>query len=166
MLGHQHNRVTVLTTPFVGSLSLVLLLNLYSDILYCLSLSLLASVSYWIGGIYFSPDLDSENTLPTKRWGKLKFIWCLYPSLVRHHRSHLSHFTPILPTAIRLFYFSLWLSPIFIVLDHLNIYLLDLLYIYTHYKFELLTIFLSVELSAITHYICDILYSRYGVGKK
>jgi len=160
--GKTHDKITVFTTPFVGTLTFLINFSKYSDIKYCLSISLLAAISYWIGGYYFSPDLDIVQSKPTQRWGRLKFIWILYRNLVGRHRSIWSHF-PIIGTALRLFYFSLWVSVVIIFWDLLADVNIDFVYIYTNYRFEVMTSVVAIELSAITHYICDI---GYSAGRK
>ena len=70
-----------------------------------------------LAGIFLTPDLDQEGrsmseSLLVRRSFGLGYLWLLlwfpYAKLIRH-RSPLSHF-PILGTAGRVFYMTLWLA--------------------------------------------------------
>ena len=63
-----------------------------------------ASVSFLLGGLLLSPDLDTRSN-PTRRWGPLQVLWWPYRSLLSH-RSLVSH-TPLIGTAGRLLYLAL-----------------------------------------------------------
>ncbi len=63
-----------------------------------------ASVSFLVGGLLLSPDLDTRSN-PARRWGPLTWLWWPYRSLLSH-RSLVSH-TPLIGTAGRLLYLGL-----------------------------------------------------------
>ena len=67
---------------------------------------LVGSIAFWFGGLWLSPDLDT-NSRPSRRWGPLASLWMPYRKLVRH-RGWLSH-TPILGSACRLCYLAILL---------------------------------------------------------
>jgi len=60
-----------------------------------------AGLSFLLGGLWLSPDLDTRSN-PTRRWGPLRLLWWPYRRLLRH-RSLLSH-SPLLGTGGRLLY--------------------------------------------------------------
>jgi uncharacterized metal-binding protein len=63
-----------------------------------------ASVSFLVGGLLLSPDLDTRSN-PARRWGPLTWLWWPYRRLLSH-RSLVSH-TPLIGTAGRLLYLGL-----------------------------------------------------------
>lgn len=62
-----------------------------------------AGLSFLLGGLLLSPDLDTRSN-PTRRWGPLRLLWWPYRRLLRH-RSLLSH-SPLLGTSGRLAYLA------------------------------------------------------------
>ena len=58
-------------------------------------------LSFLLGGLLLSPDLDTRSN-PTRRWGPLRLLWWPYRRGLAH-RSLLSH-SPLLGTAGRLAY--------------------------------------------------------------
>lgn len=92
--GRAHDRATVLCclpfgllwAPWLGGLG-----------------ALVVAVSFLVGGLWLSPDLDIHSR-PTCRWGPLRGLWWPYRRLLRH-RSLLSH-SPLLGTAGRLLYLA------------------------------------------------------------
>ena len=62
---------------------------------------LIAGTSFLIGGLWLSPDLDTESK-PLKRWGILKIFWYPYRKIIPH-RSFLSHGI-IIGSSLRLIY--------------------------------------------------------------
>ncbi|MFM7549185.1 MAG: metal-binding protein [Cyanobacteriota bacterium] len=58
-----------------------------------------AALSFLVGGLWLSPDLDTRSRA-TARWGPLALLWWPYRRLLSH-RSLLSH-SPLLGTAVRL----------------------------------------------------------------
>lgn len=65
-----------------------------------------ASLSFLVGGLLLSPDLDTRSNA-TRRWGPLKLLWWPYRRFLSH-RSLLSH-SPLLGTAGRLLYLAVLL---------------------------------------------------------
>lgn len=63
-----------------------------------------ASLSFLVGGLLLSPDLDTRSN-PTRRWGPLRVLWWPYRRLLSH-RSLVSH-APVIGTAGRLLYLAL-----------------------------------------------------------
>jgi uncharacterized metal-binding protein len=63
--------------------------------------ALAAGLSFLLGGLWLSPDLDTRSNA-TRRWGPLRVLWWPYRRLLRH-RSLLSH-GPLLGSAGRLLY--------------------------------------------------------------
>ena len=97
-LGQQHDRATwllalpfgVLWAPWLGPGG-----------------ALTAGLSFLIGGLWLSPDLDTRSN-PSRRWGPLRVLWWPYRRLLRH-RSLLSH-SPLLGSAGRLLYLAAWIT--------------------------------------------------------
>lgn len=77
-----------------------------------------ALVSFLVGGLWLSPDLDTPSN-PTRRWGPLALLWLPYRKLLRH-RSSLSH-TPLVGTAGRLLYLTALLLALGLVLTPLGL---------------------------------------------
>jgi uncharacterized metal-binding protein len=63
----------------------------------------LGALSFLLGGLLLSPDLDTRSN-PTRRWGPLRLLWWPYRRCLAH-RSVLSH-SPLLGTAGRLLYLA------------------------------------------------------------
>lgn len=90
--GRAHDRATVLCclpfgllwAPWLGGMG-----------------ALVAGASFLVGGLWLSPDLDTQSR-PTSRWGPLRGLWWPYRRLLRH-RSLLSH-SPLLGSVGRLLY--------------------------------------------------------------
>ena len=60
-------------------------------------------LSFLLGGLLLSPDLDTRSN-PTRRWGPLRLLWWPYRRCLSH-RSLVSH-CPLLGTAGRLTYLA------------------------------------------------------------
>jgi len=69
---------------------------------------LIATASYYLAGMYLSPDLDLVSR-PFKRWGLLRWLWLPYQRLIPRHRHWLSH-GPVIGSLVRLLYLAAWLS--------------------------------------------------------
>ena len=67
------------------------------------AVALTAAVSFLLGGLWLSPDLDTRSRA-TRRWGPLALLWWPYRRVLSH-RSALSH-TPLLGSAGRLLYLA------------------------------------------------------------
>ncbi len=95
-LGKNHENATkLLVIPFGICLA----------ILWDIKSALLGSVAFITGGIWLSPDLDTQS-IALKRWGFLKVLWWPYRKLIRH-RSFLSH-APFIGTTLRICYLFVW----------------------------------------------------------
>ena len=64
---------------------------------------MVASLSFVVGGLWLSPDLDTRSNA-TRRWGPLRVLWWPYRRWLSH-RSLVSH-TPVLGSAGRVLYVS------------------------------------------------------------
>ena len=69
--------------------------------------ALIGGVSFLIGGLWLSPDLDTHSNA-SNRWGILKLIWWPYRKIIPH-RSILSH-GPFIGSGIRLSYLIVLIS--------------------------------------------------------
>lgn len=96
--GQTHDRLTWIGTPVV-----VLGVGWVSHLW---PLGAIAGASYLVGGLFFSPDLDTYSR-PYQRWGYLRWLWWPYQQWIPH-RSVLSH-GPIIGTMLRLLYGGSWL---------------------------------------------------------
>tara|TARA_Y100001968_G_scaffold316458_1_gene344300 strand:+ start:519 stop:1001 length:483 start_codon:yes stop_codon:yes gene_type:complete len=119
---------------------------------------LLAGMAFAFGGLWLSPDLDTESK-PLQRWGLFKIIWLPYRKLIKH-RSILSH-APVIGTLIRLIYLGFIISVVLSIVHIPNRELLNnlgnLLYeqLLLH-KSEVLIILIAIELSVWLHIMQDI----------
>jgi len=120
-------------------------------------IAVLFIISFIVGGIWLSPDLDTQSK-PLKRWGGLKIIWFPYRTLIKH-RSILSHF-PIIGSLIRITYILGILVSISMTLSVFNINIIEinpeiiLNFIQSHPD-KIIPIGLGVEISAIIHLLQD-----------
>ncbi len=163
--GRTHEKINI----FILFLLLPLLFNWFKDWL----LTALCGLFYLIGTFYLSPDLDMENTLPFRRWGKLRFIWYIYSKIIPH-RSSLSH-SFLIGTIFRL----IWLSGSIFFLGFVVALVLELLYTgdfiqayvlscleiksfcFVNQKF-LIPVFVGLLLSPLLHEIVDVLWSFFN----
>lgn len=78
----------------------------------------LVVAGFLFGGLMFGPDLDVQS-IQSKRWGWLGWIWYPYRTSISH-RSWLSHGF-LTGTLVRLFYLSVWsLLALLLVLEFSN----------------------------------------------
>lgn len=153
--GKTHDRITFWILPVVAVLTFG---QTQSGIL-----TLLVSGGFLFGGLMFGPDLDIYSR-QYQRWGFLRWIWIPYQKSLRH-RSFLSH-GPIIGTALRSLYLSLWI----ILLGGLVILIADLLGVETtgwktstelalssvsEYQAEGIALLLGLELGAMSHSLSD-----------
>ncbi len=75
---------------------------------------LIAGITFLLGGIWLSPDLDTKS-LCFKRWSILRCLWLPYQRFFKH-RSIFSH-GPIVGTFIRLIYMAIIILIILTSLD-------------------------------------------------
>ena len=107
--GKNHDRSILLTTPVILAAAIA---SGHAEV------GLIATASYYLGGLYLSPDLDLVSR-PFKRWGLLRWLWLPYQRLIPRHRHWLSH-GPVIGSAVRLVYLAAWLSPLLVLFPGLQ----------------------------------------------
>jgi uncharacterized metal-binding protein len=153
--GRTHDRITLWCLPFVIGLSLLLSNSL--------ALSTIVSLSFLVGGLMLGPDLDIHS-IQYRRWGPIKGIWIPYRMALKH-RSSLSH-GPIVGTALRVIYLSLWIALCGIIAVELLNSVWDAQltwqsisvtfnYLLKHYLTQWLAILIGLEVGAMSHSISD-----------
>lgn len=106
--GEDHDKATCFwSLPFGFGLSFVM----------GLPSGLLGGLAFVVGGLWLSPDLDT-NSKPLKRWGLLQGVWWPYRKLIPH-RSLFSH-GPLIGTALRLAYLMGWAGLLLMLLQPLG----------------------------------------------
>lgn len=80
--------------------------------------ALLFGAAFIFSNYYLSPDLDTKSIMD-KRWGVLRIIWIPYRKIF-HHRSIWTHSGP-LSANIRMFYLTLYLTPLLYLIPILSI---------------------------------------------
>ncbi|MEC4814865.1 MAG: metal-binding protein [Scytonema sp. PMC 1069.18] len=153
--GRTHDRITLWALPLVTG---VAFWQTQSG-----NLTLLVAAGFLFGGLMFGPDLDIYSR-HYQRWGFLRFIWLPYQKSLRH-RSFLSH-GPIIGTTLRVLY----LSGLIVILGILALVVAEKLWnvplnwqkmgnAVTHalsvHGTELLTLFLGLEVGAMSHSLSD-----------
>jgi uncharacterized metal-binding protein len=137
--GKNHDRAIIITTPIMLAAAIA------SD---HAEVGLIATASYYLAGIYLSPDLDLVSR-PFKRWGLLRWLWLPYQRLIPRHRHWLSH-GPAIGSAVRLIYLAAWLSPLWLLFPGLQ---------QTQWSgvttANAMAFFCGVELSALNHLLLD-----------
>jgi uncharacterized metal-binding protein len=94
--GKTHDRVTKYGTVPAAAIALY-----YT---HDITLSAIATSAFFLSGYMLSPDLDLPQSHPTKRWGRMKFIWRGYRKrIATRHRHPLSH-GPIIGVSARIIY--------------------------------------------------------------
>jgi len=119
------------------------------------------------------PDLDIHS-IQYRRWGPLRWIWLPYQKALKH-RSQLSH-GPIIGTAVRVMYLSVWIALFAII----TVELLNLVWdaqltwqslrtpfkhLFHQYLAQWLAILFGLELGALSHSASDMVGS-YWVRRK
>ena len=118
----------------------------------------ISSISFLIGGLWLSPDLDT-NSNATKRWGRIKYLWWPYKKLIPH-RSIFSH-GPFIGSTLRLAYLAILIIALISLLEQiLNIdkapyNLSKLKEDIIQFRHTYLPVILGVEGSAWLHLIKD-----------
>lgn len=163
--GRTHDRVTLWTLPIVAGVTFG---QTRSS-----QITLFISTGYLLGGLILGPDLDIYSR-HFQRWGFFKYLWLPYQQSLAH-RSFLSH-GPIIGTLVRVLYLTTWMAIIGVLvisigqmwgakwdlslfLDHIGRSLFV-------YKLELLSVFIGLELGAMSHYVADWGNSTYKQVKK
>ena len=67
---------------------------------------------YAVGIIWLSPDIDLRQSLPSKRWSLLSYLWAPYRALSGHRG--FSHW-PVIGTASRVLYVAMLSAPVWIL---------------------------------------------------
>ena len=159
--GMTHDRITLWTLPWIGSISYGLTRS--GD------LTLLLGVGFLFSGLMFGPDLDIRS-IQFKRWGMLRGIWIPYRRMFRH-RSFFSHGL-IVGTCIRILYllmFVAWLAIFVVGLAQLcfgfswnwqEFVRRQLHILSNHYYRECTALFVGLELGAMSHSISDWIVSH------
>lgn len=164
--GYTHDRITLWSLPFVAALTFG---QTQSS-----NLTLLVSGSFLFGGLMFGPDLDIYSC-QYQRWGWLRPIWLPYQKSLRH-RSFLSH-GPLIGTALRILYLTTWIGLVGIVglaiaqtvgnpRWNWEEVVLSCWRSIAQYHIELLTVYIGLELGAMSHYLSDWGGSAYKRFKK
>ncbi|KAB8319948.1 metal-binding protein [Tolypothrix campylonemoides VB511288] len=153
--GRTHDRITLWALPLVTG---VTFWQTNSS-----NLTLLVAGGFLFGGLMFGPDLDIYSR-PYQRWGFLRFIWLPYQKSLRH-RSLLSH-GPIIGTTLRVVYLGGLIAiaavfALFVVEKLWNMQLNwqavgeTVTFTLTRYSTEFLTLFVGLELGAMSHSLSD-----------
>lgn len=128
------------------------------------------SGAYVFSGLMFGPDLDIYS-LQYKRWGVIRWIWLPYQSCLKH-RSFLSHGF-LVGTLVRLIY----LTMIVLIVSIFGVAIAQLIIgfnwnwqafiqhnvnlIINQYFAQAITIFIGLELGAMSHSLSDYLVTRF-----
>ncbi len=118
---------------------------------------ILAGISFVLGGLWLSADLDICSK-PLKRWGILQIIWWPYRKTIPH-RSILSH-GPLIGSSIRLIYLlgMIFIAELLIQAFGFNLEIISLeriLKLIEDYREETISILLGIEGSLWLHLIKD-----------
>ncbi|MDG2991232.1 metal-binding protein [Candidatus Synechococcus calcipolaris G9] len=170
--GQTHDRLTWIGCPIIA-VAVGCLSRLWQ-------LGAIAGISYLVGGLFLSPDLDTYS-LPYQRWGYLRWLWWPYRQWIPH-RSVLSH-GPIIGTVLRLIYGGCWLGVLFLFLvalqrmsAHLGVAQENILprgeFLWSDvlawidlslrsHPYHWLTAFMGLEVAAMVHYLSDWGVSRF-----
>ncbi len=159
--GVTHDRITIWILPWIVGVT------------YCLTrngeLTLILSGGYFFSGMMFGPDLDIHS-LQYKRWGMIRGIWLPYRRFLKH-RSIFSHGF-IIGTCVRLIYLFLIIACISILV----VAIAQLIFGFTwnwqdfaqrqlsllinKYPQETITLFIGLEIGAMSHSVSDWISSR------
>ncbi|MGI0480907.1 metal-binding protein [Geminocystis sp. CENA526] len=165
--GKTHDRITWYSLPLV--------IIVFGIITRQLSSTLLASVGFVFSGLMFGPDLDIYS-VQFKRWGVLRFIWLPYQKQLKH-RSIISHGF-IIGTIVRVLYLSLilFIVAIFAVTITQLIFGFEwhwqkaiintFIIVKNQYWQEVLSLFIGLELGAMSHYLADTIGSWWKSKKQ
>jgi uncharacterized metal-binding protein len=164
--GNTHDRITQLCLPLVAGGGLLLSRSW--------ELTLLLGGSFLFSGLMFGPDLDIHSN-QSMRWGYFQWLWIPYRRLVPH-RSPFSH-GPIIGTLGRILYVLLLIGLCALAIKFLgraigqntwNAHQLEMSlrnWMVRHVA-QLWTIFIGLELGAMTHYVADWISSGLKKGRK
>ncbi len=154
--GKIHDQITWYCLPVVIASFLIITKSLL--------LTVLSSVGFIFSGLMFGPDLDIYS-VQFKRWRFFRFIWLPYQKFLKH-RSRLSHGF-LIGTIVRILYLSL----ILFILAIIGVAIAQLIFgfawhwqkfvinsysaLKNHYWQEVLSLFIGLELGAMSHYLAD-----------
>lgn len=164
--GQTHDRITIWALPFIAGVSFW---QTRSS-----SITLVIAGGFMFGGLMFGPDLDIYS-IQYQRWGYLRFIWLPYQKSLRH-RSFLSH-GPLIGTTLRVIYLCaiVTVAGILILLfaekllnmswswDEVTKHVLEIINFHSR---EFLSLFVGLELGAMSHSISDWSNSAYKRFKR
>ena len=153
--GRTHDRITLWCLPFIAGFTFWFT----EEAVW----TLIITLSFLVGGFMLGPDLDIHS-IQYKRWGPIRWIWLPYQRALKH-RSRLSH-GPIIGTAIRVVYLSVWVVIFtFFLVEILNsVWNADLTmgslnapfrYVAKNYLAEWVSVLVGLELGAISHSVSD-----------
>ena len=146
--GKEHDKATlIISVPFGVGVGLFLGADL----------GILGGLSFLVGGLWLSPDLDTHSN-SLKRWGFLKWMWWPYRKSIKH-RSIFSH-GPFVGTVLRTTYLITWLILMLATLKLLGIIELipivqKLTNLIKNNPIQIFTVILGFESSAMLHLIKD-----------
>ena len=114
----------------------------------------IAAASFWAGGLWLSPDLDTRSNA-LRRWGALGFLWWPYRRLIPH-RSLWSH-GPFLGTTVRLGVLLTWCLIATLAIPALSpgMLLTELQQLMRQHPGEFIALLVGLEGSAWIHLILD-----------
>ncbi|HEY9810422.1 MAG TPA: metal-binding protein [Halomicronema sp.] len=158
--GRTHDRITLWILPLITALSFAVTRNG--------TLTLFVAGGFLFSGLMFGPDLDLHSR-PFTRWGLFRWIWIPYQQTLRH-RSVFSH-GPIIGTVIRIIYLAGWLAVLALLVwvagqlagspwswgETVQTFL----QILKQHLPEIFSLFIGLELGAMSHYLSDITGSAY-----
>lgn len=169
--GRTHDSITLWSLPFIA--------GVVYERTRSASLTLIVSGGYLFSGLMFGPDLDTYSQ-HYKRWGILRWMWLPYRRSMRH-RSFFSH-GPIVGTIVRIVYLISWLVGILGVAilisaiayqftgesdawrqfmrQYATMIQSGLKYSLQNQLTEWLTLFIGLELGALSHVSSDWIGSR------
>lgn len=150
--GKTHDKIILLLIPYVITTIYYFSLRLKLENVF--SLILIGTLSFVFGGLYLSPDLDTNSSI-IKRWKFLGFIWIPYKKVIKH-RSVLSHGI-FIGTLIRMLYVFVIINIVVLLFFKMsfNTYQKHLISFYNYYKIYINEIFIMIELSALAHIFPD-----------
>lgn len=164
--GRTHDRITLWCLPFVTGATYLIANSLAATNI--LTTTVIVTGAFLVGGFMLGPDLDIHS-IQYKRWGLLRWIWLPYQKALKH-RSILSH-GPIIGTAIRVIYMSVWMgiftTMLAIAFNALwdaqlssKSILATVRYLGNHYIAEWVAAVVGLELGAISHSTSDMVGSH------
>lgn len=160
--GATHDRITLWLLPWLVVIFYLITRNG--------ELTLIIAAGYLFSSFMFGPDLDLYS-IQVKRWGKLAWLWRPYQKMMTH-RSILSHGF-IIGTIFRIFYLSIWLICVSIILITISQMILGFswnwpeffltiwLKLTQEYPQETIALFCGLEIGAMSHSCSDFLFSNY-----